>query len=68
METKLQAYVEVQKYWAEALSKYQGNIAPMYQGGGGQYPGQNNAAMMFMEAMGMKAMKDLQVDLAPGRN
>lgn len=60
LEQKLSAYKEVQKYWAEAFSKYQGNVVPQIQSGGG---GNGNGALNFMEIMGAKAAKDLTLDL-----
>lgn len=65
LEQKLEAWVTAQQYWAEAFSKYQGNVVPQYStvtgGGSGGYSG--NAAMTFMEIMSMKAAKDLNLDL-----
>lgn len=60
LEQKLAAYKEVQKYWAEAFSKYQGNVVPYYQSGGGS---NGNGALSFMEIMGAKAARDLTLDL-----
>lgn len=59
LEKKLAAYVEVQKHWAEAFGSYTGNIVPMYQTGGNS----SNGASAFMELMGMKAARDLNLDL-----
>lgn len=59
LEQKLAAYVETQKAWAEAFSKYTGNVVPQVQTGGNQ----GNGAVNFMELMGIKAAKDLSVDL-----
>lgn len=56
---KLDAYIEVQKYWADAFGSYTGNIVPMYQTGGSG----GNGAFNFMELMGAKAAKDLTLDL-----
>jgi regulator of protease activity HflC (stomatin/prohibitin superfamily) len=60
LQQKLETYVTVQKYWAEAFSKYGGNVVPQIQSGGG---GTVNGATMFMEMMGMKAARDLNIDL-----
>jgi hypothetical protein len=60
LELKLQTWLESQKYWAEALGKYQGNISPQIVTGSG---GPTNAATSFMETMGMKAARDLALDL-----
>lgn len=59
LEQKLSAYIEVQKAWADAFSKYGGNITPLYQTGGSN----GNGAVNFMELMGAKAAKDLILDL-----
>jgi regulator of protease activity HflC (stomatin/prohibitin superfamily) len=58
LEQKLAAYVETQKYWADAFSKFTGNLVPTYQSGGN---GSN--AINWMEVMGMKAVKDLGLDM-----
>jgi hypothetical protein len=60
LDKKLAAYKEVQKYWADALGKYTGNIVPMYSSGGSS---NSNGWTIFSEAMSMKAMKDLTLDL-----
>jgi regulator of protease activity HflC (stomatin/prohibitin superfamily) len=59
LDQKLETYKEVQKYWADAFSKYSGNIVPLYQTGGVG----SNGAVNFMEIMGAKAAKDLTLDL-----
>ena len=56
LELKLNALVNIQKSWADAFSKYQGNIVPMYQTGNG---GTGNGAVSFMELMTAKTAKDL---------
>lgn len=60
LEVKTRVWLESQKYWADAFSKYTGNIVPLYQSGGG-IP--TNGATNFMELMGAKAAKDLALDL-----
>ncbi len=60
LEQKLEAYVQVQQYWAEAFSKYSGNVVPMYSSGGGT---PNNGGINFMEIMGAKAARDLSLDI-----
>ena len=62
LEQKLETWLEAQRYWADALAKYQGNIVPSYVGGGSGTNG-GNAAFNFMEIMGAKAAKDLSLDL-----
>ena len=65
LEQKLDAWLESQKVWADAFSKYGGNVTPLIQWGGGPTPnGGNNAAMNFMEMMMMKSAKDLSLDLS----
>jgi hypothetical protein len=59
LKQKLDAWLTSQKYWSEALGKYNGNIVPLYQTGGGS----GNGAINFMEIMGAKAAKDLTLDL-----
>jgi hypothetical protein len=59
LDKKLAAYQNVQKYWSEAFAKYQGNMVPYYQSGGGN----GNGGINFMELMGAKAAKDLSLEL-----
>ena len=59
LEQKLAAYIQVQQYWADAFSKYTGSLVPLYQSGGSSGPN----AINWMEIMGMKAAKDLGLDL-----
>lgn len=59
LEQKLEAYKAVQKYWADAFSKYTGSIVPQIQSGGSS----GNGAVNFMDLMGAKAAKDLSLDL-----
>jgi hypothetical protein len=56
---KLEAWLEAQRAWATAFGGFQGNLVPLYQTGGGS--GSN--ALNWMEIMGMKAAKDLNLDL-----
>jgi hypothetical protein len=65
LEQKLAAYIETQKYWADAFGKYQGNVSPQIISGGGA---NTNAAVNFMEIMSMKATKDLALDLKEKNN
>lgn len=60
LEQKLETYLETQKVWAEALSKYQGAIVPQIQTGGSTT---SNGALNFAELMSMKAARDLSLDL-----
>lgn len=62
LEKKLDAYKSVQQMWADAFSKYQGNIVPTTQMGGGP---SMNGATTFMELMTAKAARDLALDPNP---
>lgn len=58
LEQKLEAWLSSQKYWADAFSKFTGNLVPLYQSGGTQ-----SSVMNWMEIIGMKAAKDLSLNL-----
>ena len=62
LDQKLAAYKEVQKYWADAFGKYQGNIVPQIVTGGSAVT--TNGASDMMNAVGIKALKDLSLDLS----
>jgi len=59
LEKKLAAWVTSQEYWANAFGKYQGAVVPQISTNGNS----GNAAVNFMEIMGIKAAKDLNLDL-----
>lgn len=61
LEQKLSAWLESQKVWADAFSKFQGNLVPLYQSGNSNG---GTSAMNWMEIMGIKAMKDLNLDMS----
>jgi len=63
LEEKLKTYKEVQQMWADAFKNYQGNLVPSVVTGG-SYGAAGNAGINFMELMGIKAAKDLSLDLA----
>lgn len=60
LDKKLDAYKEVQGYWAEAFGAYKGNIVPLYQTGGSA--GQNGMGTM-MDVITAKALRDLNLDM-----
>lgn len=60
LEQKLDAYIQTQKFWAEAFSQYKGNFVPQFMTGG---QGASGNALNFMEIMGAKAARDLSLDL-----
>lgn len=62
LEQKLDAWLKSQEYWANAFSKYSGNVVPQYISGGNT-SSSGNAAANFMDIMMMKSAKDLNLDL-----
>jgi hypothetical protein len=63
LDKKLAAYVEVHKQWADAFSKYQGQVTPTYMMGSSYSPGGYNAAQNFMDMMTIKTARDLNIQL-----
>jgi len=61
LDKKIAAWIEVQKAYADALGKYQGNITPTIVSGS---DGKNSSALGFMELLQMKAAKDLALDIS----
>jgi regulator of protease activity HflC (stomatin/prohibitin superfamily) len=61
LDRKLEAYVQVQEKWARAFADFKGEIVPRIVQGSGAQTG--NAALNFMEIMGIKAAQDLAVDV-----
>lgn len=61
LDAKLEAYKYVQAQWAAAFGAFTGNLVPLYQTGGA---GSNTNALNWMEIMGMKAARDLNLDLS----
>jgi regulator of protease activity HflC (stomatin/prohibitin superfamily) len=60
LDQKLEAWVTAQEAWAKAFAQYQGNIVPSVQSGGQT----GNGAANFMEIMGIKAARDLGLDMS----
>jgi hypothetical protein len=67
LDKKLAAYVETQKYWADAIAKYEGNWVPEVQMGSDNGKGMNGAQAL-MEFLTVKAAKDLQLDMRTKKN
>ncbi len=67
LEQKLEAWVKVQEYWANAFSNYSGSLTPLYVGGGSGNGG-SNAGTQFMELMMMKSARDLNLDFTPNKS
>lgn len=64
LDQKLQAYVQVQKSWAEAFSKYAGNVVPTTVLGGNGQSASGNGAQQFMDLITAKTAHDLSLDLS----
>lgn len=62
LDKKLDAYIKVQQFWAEALGSYSGSIMPTYMSGGSSNG--SNGWNMFMEATGLRTMRDLSLDMS----
>lgn len=62
LDQKLQAYKEVQKYWADAFGAYGGSLVPTFVSGGSGANG-GNAGLNFMELMTAKAQMDLSLNM-----
>ncbi|WNJ16696.1 SPFH domain-containing protein [Pontibacter sp. G13] len=61
LEQRLEAYMAVQKYWADAFSKSQQPFVPSIVMGEGT--AQSSSAGAWMDMMMMKAARDLQLDM-----
>jgi hypothetical protein len=62
LEQKLDAWLKAQEYWADAASKYPGQWVPTTVIGGDSKG--YNGAQTFMDLMGMKAARDLSLDMS----
>lgn len=60
LEKKLTTYENVMGYAWDAIGKYQGNWVPTYSSGGGS---SGNGAFNMMEALSVKMLRDLNLDL-----
>lgn len=63
LQQKLDTYKEVQGFWANAFSKYQGNITPQVVTGGTTGGGNANALEQLMSLIGAKTAMDLGLSL-----
>ena len=63
LEKKLATYKEVQEMWAGAFAKYQGDMVPQFQTGGGGNGQHGNAGLDFMQIMTAKAAMDMKLDM-----
>lgn len=65
LEKKLAAYVETQKFWADAMAKMTQPVVPgVVMSGDGK---SGNGVTQMMEIMGAKAARDLQMDIKASR-
>lgn len=63
LKQKLDAWLKAEEMKWTAFAQFKGNLVPMYQSGtGGNSKAPN--AMQYMEIMGIKAMKDLSLDMS----
>lgn len=60
LDVKVDAWLKSQQYMWDAFAKFQGNLVPLYQTGS---TGGNNAVDWF-QIMGMKAARDLNLDMS----
>ena len=63
LEQKLEAYMEVQKYWANAFANSKQAFVPSVVMGGSHAAGNNSSAQNWMQMMMMKTAKDLALDM-----
>lgn len=61
LNQKLETWLKAEEMKWTAFAQFQGNLVPLYQSGNAV--GQSNNAMQYMELMGLKAMKDLSLDM-----
>lgn len=59
LQVKIDAWLKSQEYWATAFGAFQGNLVPLYQSGNSS----GGNAINWMEVMGMKAARDLNLEL-----
>lgn len=67
LDKKLEAYEAVQKYWADAFANSKNPLVPQVVTASANGGAGSNAATQFMEIMGIKAAKDLGLNLANQR-
>jgi hypothetical protein len=65
LKVKIEAYIKTQELWAQAFGQYRGSIVPSIVMGSGGSSGNQNATtgLDFIQLMGLKAAKDLALDL-----
>lgn len=68
LKQKLDAYIEVQKVWANAFSTYKGNLVPEIVMGTGVSNSSNNTALTdFFNMLNAKTAKELKLDITANK-
>lgn len=62
LNQKLEAWLKAEEMKWNAFAQFKGNLVPLYQSGATAGNNSNNA-MQYMEIMGVKAMKDISLDM-----
>ena len=66
---KLEAYVEIQRAYANAIASYTGAWVPsVVMGGNGTSAVAGGGALQLIELLGVQAARDLALDLQPRGN
>ena len=63
LEMKLKAWIEAQKFYAEAIKEYKGSWVPAIVSGGTDGRGTGGAAMTLIDLLSAKTAKELGLDL-----
>lgn len=61
LKQKLDAWLQAEEMKWNAFAQFKGSLVPMYQSGA--TAGNTSNAMQYMEIMGIKAMKDISLDM-----
>ena len=64
LDTKLEAYVQIQKAYAEAIASYKGNWVPSIIYGNGSNATAGSGAQQMIDLLAAKTAKDLAIDLS----
>lgn len=64
LQVKVDAWLESQRLWAEAIGKFQGQLVPQVVTGGGSAANGAATATSIVELLGIKAARDLSLDMS----
>jgi hypothetical protein len=64
LEKKLEAYIKVQGFWANAIQNYQGQLVPSVVMGGGSGANAGSNSQALIEMLSAKTAKELALDLS----